>query len=426
MNNEISAYVEMYVNMEKLKEAGLYGGALVQVSGSIVARYNNCLAMLGLPPTALDRFTIDGMGWSPEIALEKDNNFYLNIGEANPNAIIISPQQEGKPVHMPFHSFDRDIMTAIFAAYPLQIRDITKDSAIVVHLDQEIDTYYEPFDLLRYTKIAVHFNLLDNLDQKQAEQQALIDKFEADNNFINRQIHQEILASAKAHGDLRQRKLQLPSLELPIRSFYTKAFGGIFVLRDFATDIIVFEDKELFAKAIENSTLDVNLFHISHHELTVSLVSQNIAQFDIKKAAKTDRYDRIKKHIFAEHLGATEHPIPEILESHLLFKKYLNTLEPETRKSVMSVELYNQRKIIERDLQIDDVVDLHYTQALLEPHKNLEEEHKELIWRLLAKIVPKDPLHLYWYEKEAFYNAFKTWKPGYQDWVIKLILKSRE
>ena len=117
--------------MEKLKEAGLYGGALVQVSGSIVARYNDCLAMLGLPPTTLDRFTVDGMGWSPEIALEQDNNFYLNIGEANPNAIIISPEQEGKPVHMPFHSFDRDIMTAIFAAYPLQIRDITKDLSLI-------------------------------------------------------------------------------------------------------------------------------------------------------------------------------------------------------------------------------------------------------------------------------------------------------
>ncbi len=412
--------------LEKLKAAGLYGGALVQVSGSIVTRYNDCLAMLGLSPTSLERFTIDGMGWSPEIALEKDNNFYLNIGEANPNAIIITPEQNGKPVHMPFHSFDRDIMTAIFAAYPLQIRDITKDSAIVVHLDQEIDAYYEPFDLLRYKKISVHFNLLDNLDQKQAAQLELINTFETANNFIDRQLHQEILASAQAYGDLRERKLQLPSLELPIGSFYTKAFGGIFVLRDFVTDIIVFEDKALFAKAIENSSLEVNLFHISHHELTVTLVSQGIAQFDIKKAAKTDRYDRIKKHIFAEHLGPTEHPLPEILGSHLLFKKYLNTLEPDTRKKVMSVELYNQRKIIERDLKLEDVVDLQYTQALLEPHKNLEVEHQEIIWSLLAKIVPKDPLHLYWYEKEAFYNAFKTWKPDYQDWVIELILKSRD
>lgn len=408
--------------MEKLKAAGLYGGALVTVSGSIVERYNACLAILGLQPTSLKRFAIDGMGWSPEIAEEKDNNHYLNIGEANPNAIIISPEQEGKPVHMPFHSFDRDVMIAVFDAYRIQIRDITKDSAIVVHLDQEIDTYYEPFDLLRYTKISVHFNLLDDLDKKQAEQLALIAKFEAETNFIDRQIHQELLASAKAYGDLRHRKLQLPPITLPIRSFYTKAFGGIFVLRDFMTDIIVFEEETLFKKAIDNTAHDVNLFHISHHELAVQLVSQGIAEFDIKKAAKTDRYDRIKKHIFTEHLEKTEHPLPEILESHLLFKKYLNTLDTDIRKKIMSVELYNQRKIVERDLKIEDVVDLQYTQALLEPHSKLEEEHRELIWRLLCKIVPKDPLHLYWYEKEAFYNAFKTWKPDYQDWVISLIL----
>ena len=414
----------MCMNMEKLKAAGLYGGALVQVSGSIVGRYNECLAMLGLQPTSLDRFTIDGMGWSPEIALEKNDNFYLNIGEANPNAIIISPDQEGKPVHMPFHSFDRDIMTAIFAAYPFQIRDITKDSAIVVHLDQEIDAYYDPFDLLRYTKISVYFNLLNDIDVKQEEQLSLISKFKTDNNFINRTIHKEILASAKAYGDLRNRTLKLPPLELPIRSFYTKAFGGIFVLRDFITDIIVFEDKEIFAKATENSSVDVNLFHISHHELTVNLVSQGIAQFDIKKAAKTKRYERIKKHIFVEHLGQTEHPLTEILDSHLLFKKYLNTLDSENRKKVMSVELYNQRKIIERDLNMDDVVDLQYTQALLEPHKNLEVEHQELVWKLLSKIVPKDPLHLYWYDKATFYTSFKTWKPDYQEWVIELILKN--
>ena len=416
----------MYMNMEKLKAAGLYGGALVQVSGSLVGRYNECLAMLGLPPTSLDRFTIDGMGWSPEIAQEKDDNFYLNIGEANPNAIIISPEQAGKPVHMPFHSFDRDVMTAIFAAYPLQIRDITKDSAIVVHLDQEIDAYYDPFDLLRYTKISVYFNLLNDIDVKQEEQLALISTFKKDNNFINRGIHKEILASAKAYGDLRKRKLKLPPLELPIRSFYTKAFGGIFVLRDFTTDVVIFEDKELFAKATENTSVEVNLFHISHHELTVNLVSQGIAQFDIKKAAKTKRYERIKKHVFVEHIEQSEHPLTEILESHLLFKKYLNTLDVDTRKKVMSVELYNQRKIIERDLKIEDVVDLQYTQALLEPHKNLEEEHQELLWRLLSKIVPKDPLHLYWYDKAAFYNAFKTWKGDYQDWVIQLILNSRE
>ena len=93
--------------MEKLKAAGLFGGALVSVSGSLITRYNGCLAMLGVTPTKLERFTIDGMGWSPEVAEEKGENYYLNIGEANSNAIIITPEQKDKPVHMPFHSFDQ-------------------------------------------------------------------------------------------------------------------------------------------------------------------------------------------------------------------------------------------------------------------------------------------------------------------------------
>jgi len=410
--------------LEKLKAAGLYGGALVTVTGSLVERYNGCLSMLGVNPTSLTHFSVDGMGWSPEVAEEKDDHYYLNIGEANANAIIVSPEQEGNPVHMPFHSFDRDIMTAIFAAYKRQIRDITKDSAIVVHLDQAIDAYYEPFDLLRYKELSVSFKLWKDLDIKQEEQLELVERFESENNFIDRTVHEALLASAKAHGDLRQRKLQLQPLKLPIRSFYTKAFGGIFVLRDFMTDIIVFESEEIFEKAIDNTIHDVTLFHIAHHELTATLVNHLIAEFDIKKAAKTARYERIKKHIFVEHLGAIEHPLPEILNSPFLFKKYLNTLDVDTRKKVMSVELYNQRKIVERDLKIEDVVDLQYTQALLQPHSSLEEEHQDLVWRLLCKIVPKDPLHLYWYEKEAFYNAFKNWKPDYQDWVVSLIIDS--
>ena len=97
-------------------------------------------------------------------------------------------------------------------------------------------------------------------------------------------------------------------------------------------------------------------------------------------------------------------------------------MDVDTKKRLMSVELYNQRKIVERDLKIDDVVDPVYEKALLQPHSSLEEEHKELIWKLLTKIVPADPLHLYWYDKEQFYKTFLNWPEGYQDWVIDRIL----
>lgn len=412
--------------MEKLRAAGLFGRELLTVSGSLTERYNGCLAMLGVSPTKLDRFTIDGMGWSPEIAEEKGDPHYLNIGEANPHALIISPEQEGNPVHMPFHSFDRDIMMAVFTAYGREIRNITKDSAICLQLDQNIDTYYEPFDLLRYNQISVSFQLLNDIQQKQKEQLELVKLFEEGNNFIDRSVHNKLLESAKSFGDLRSRKLDLDPLQLKVSSFYTKAFGGIFVLRDFISDIIVFESEETFKKAIKDTVHEVTLFHIDHNELTSTLVNHLIAEFDIKKAAKTKRYDRIKKHRFMEHLKNTEHPIKEILDSTILFKRYLNELDVETKKLLMSVELYNQRKIVERELKIDEVVDPIYAKALLQPHSALEDEHRELVWKLLTKMVPKDPLHLYWYDKKQFYDTYANWPDSYQDWVIERILENNQ
>ncbi len=414
--------------MEKLKAAGLHGRELIKLSGSLAKRYNACLALLGVPPTGLDSFHIDGMGWSPEISEEKKDPYYLNIGEANSNAIIISPAQEGNPVHMPFHSFDRDIITAIFAAYERQIRDITKDSAICGHLDQQIDAYYEPFDLLRYTQLSVSFKLINDLEEKQKEQLELVEQFHEGNNFIDKQLHAKLLDSAKTYGDLRDRKLHLEPITLDISSFYTRAFGGIFVLRDrdFVSDIIVFESMDMFNKAIKNTVHNVHLYHISHNELTSTLVNHRIADFDIKKSAKTKRYDRIKKHRFVELVKKTEHPLHEVLDSPFLFKKYLNDLEEGVRKKLMSVELYNQRKIVERELKMEEVVDLEYTKALLEPHSSLEGELEDLIWKLLVKIVPKDPLHLYWYDKSAFYEAFAKWDDTYKDWVIDCILENNK
>ncbi len=409
--------------MDKLKQAGLFGGGLVNVNGSLVKRYNGCLALLGVSASKLANFSIDANGWSPEIAEEKDNNFYLNIGEANANAIIVSPQQEGKPVFMPFHSYDGNLMDAVFAAYREEIKDITKDSALVVQLDQNIDAYYEAFDLLSYNKISISFLLLDDLQAKQKEQNDLIKLFNIGNNFIDREIHQKLLDSANKHGDLRNRKLQLQDLSLDISSFYTRAFGGVFVLQDFIKPILVFESEATFKQAIKNTSLDILLFHIEHEELLKTLQHDIITDVNYQRTSKTKRYDRIKKHIFSTYLGKTEHPIRDILESRLLFKKYLNALPLEAQKQIMCVEIYVQKKIVERDLVAENVIESIYLKALQEPHSSLQPENQEIIWQLLTKIMPADPVHLYWYDKERFYKQFDTWDDSYKDWAIDCILE---
>jgi hypothetical protein len=407
--------------MQKLKEANLYRSELIPVSGKLVERYNKCLKTLGFTETKLKSFSIDGVGWSPEIAEEKNNTQYLNHGEANPHGIIISPLQKGKPVYLPFHSFDREIMQHVFRTHGTKINDITRDSAICIDFDQDIDVYYEPLDILKYDDVSITFRLIDQLEDKQKEQLRLVDKFNHGNNFIDEDLHQELLESAKAYGDLRHRDLRLHALRFTTGSFFTRAFGGVYLLRDFIKPIVVFEDKEVYKQAIKDTVHEVLIYHIAQPELVTKLKDHIIIECNLENMVNTPNYDRIKKYELNQFLKDTEHPIKDILNDKVLFKSYLNKIDIEARKQVMSVELYLEKLERSNAYKLEDIVDQSLYFALHQPHSSLSAEHRDLIHKLLINIAPKDVLFLYWYDKEQFYKSYATWSDSFRDWVIERI-----
>ncbi len=407
--------------MQKLKQANLYRNELIPISGKLVERYNKCLVKLGFTATKLASFFIDGIGWSPEIAEEKNEVFYLNNGEANPHAIIITPLQKGLPIYNPFHSFDRELMKLVFKTHNEKINNITRDSAICVDFDQNIDAFYEPLDVLKYQDINISFRLIDDLDKAKEAQLQLIEKFHKDNNFIDENLHQELLSSAKKYGDLRERDLSLEPIVFTTDSFFTEAFGGVYLLRNFITPILIFEKKEAYKEAINDTTYDVLMFHISQPELVTQLRDHLIIECNLAQEATTKRYERIKSFIFGEALKDTQHPVNDILKDKMLFKSYLNKIDLETRKKVMSVERYLDKKQTNKDTKINDIVDQEFYFSLHKPHSSLRANHQDLIWKLLINIAPKDVLFWYWYDKEDFYKNFKTWQETKQDWVVETI-----
>ncbi|WP_452220711.1 DUF6638 family protein [Lacinutrix salivirga] len=407
--------------MQKLKQANLYRSELIPISGKLVERYNKCLVQLGFTATKLAAFSIDGKGWSPEIAEEKGTIHYLNNGEANPHGIIITPLQKGKPVYIPFHTFDKAMMQYVFRIHGEKINNITRDSAICLDFDQKIDTFYEPLDVLKYQNINIHFHLIDNLNAVQEEQFRLIDTFKSSNNFIDETLHAKLLDSAKTYGDLRHRDLSLHSLQYASNSFFTRAFGGVYVLRDFISDIVVFEDFKWYKEAIKDTTYDVLIYHISQPELMEKLRSHSIIECDLETIVKSPRYERVKKFEFAAALKETQHPKHEILSNNVLFKSYLNKIDIESRKRIMSVERYLEKLEMSNEFKLSDIVDAKLYEALHEPHSSLEAKHFDLIWKLLINIAPKDVLFLYWYDKEEFYKVYDTWDDSFKDWVIDTI-----
>lgn len=407
--------------MDKLKQANLYRSELIPINGKLVERYNECLIKLGQTPTKLQAFSIDGIGWSPEVAEEKQTLNYLSNGEANQHGIIISPMQKGKPVYVPFHTFDRDMVKAVFTAYSDKINDITRDCAICIDFDQGIDAFYEPLDVLKYKSINIKFRLIYNLDGIQKKQLKLVETFNEGNNFIDEDLHAQLLESAKAFGDLRHRDLSLPPLEFKTSSFYTRAFGGVYVLRDFISDMLVFENEDAYKEAIKDTTYEVLLFHISQPELMDKLRDHLIVEANLQEELQGARYIRIKRSFFAQKLKDTAHPIKDILTDNMLFKSYLNKLDVNALRQVNGVELYLERLERSNEYKLKDMVDAGIYTALHKPHSSLELQHQDLIWQLLVNISPLDILFFYWYDKEQFYKTYQTWDASFQDWVIEEI-----
>ena len=407
--------------MQKLKEANLYRSELIPINGKLVERYNKCLVTLGFTETKFTSFFIDGIGWSPEIAEEKNDAHYLNHGDANPHCIIITPLQKGLPVYNPFHSYDRELMKLVFKTHEEKINNITRDSAICVDFDQNIDVFYEPLEVLNYKDVEVSFRLINDLDKAKEEQLQLVELFNQDNNFIDETIHKKLLDSAKKYGDLRDREVTLEPVVFTTDSFYTKAFGGIYVLRSFILPILIFENEATYKEAIQDTSFNGLMYHISQPELMEKLRDHSIIECNFDEEMTMKRYGRIKKLIFSEQIKEEQHPIKDILDDKMLFKGYLNKLDVSARKKVMGVDRYLEKIKVNKDYKIKDIVDDEVYFSLHNPHSSLRANHQDLIWKLLINIAPKDVLFLYWYDKEEFYKQYKTWSDSKKEWVINTI-----
>ena len=83
--------------------------------------------------------------------------------------------------------------------------------------------------------------------------------------------------------------------------------------------------------------------------------------------------------------------------------------------------MFLEKQQISKNINPKDFIDEEMYVALHKPHSSLLPNHQDLIWSLLVNIAPKDVLFLYWYDKEQFYEVFKTLEDSKQDWVIETI-----
>ncbi len=414
--------------MKILQERGFFGSGLVPITTPLlVDRYNACLKAIGKEPTGRKRFAIDGAGWSPQIASEKNDPNYLCHGEANLYAIILTPEQRGKPVYMPMHSFDWKILETVHTEHRESIQNLTSLTGVVLDIDQGIDEYHSPFDLLMMHSIVVKASTPLGIMDQAIRQRLMVARFRYEPDaYANRNLMGSLIESAREFGDLRHRSLNIPGVPFSqVQNFYTRALGGVFVFRNCpkrTTPLIITEDP--IHKDIDDG-------HSSLYSTGPNSIPMLRA---MERAGLVQRVVRLEKNDQKEALKETI----DYLLARAIYqsgcKDNLGNLTAAQKKGLRVQasehlpEAYHQLQGYLRALDSDFTppplrTTLPAWRHALIPEPNLDPLTSDIVWQLLCRVDPCNIEMTFRHSKHQFYRLYQEWNPGQREWAIHLLEK---
>ncbi len=398
--------------MKELIEAGLFGRGLVSIDSPVlVKRYNACLTDMGLQRTALTSFQIDRMGWSPEVAFEQGNDYYLSHGDANPLAIILTPEQATAPIYFPMHSFDWRLMDVWFRSHRLQIADLTRDTAIWLDIDQEVDLYQLPSDLSMVKEVIVRTATPIRLIERAIAQDNLVKTWLNDNEALfDEALMQKLEKTAAEDGDFRRRQLIVRNMQYgDVADFYSRAFGGVFVLRS--------RNHEPLVLAREEKWVDPAAGVFPANESALALLSE-------RGYITTDigwwqhhlyRLEVVAESFLVDVLDKKQPRVNYAKLNEAKRKRYVNEYQAELHE-------YTELMRVHKDLAAKKTPKITAAAAshLLHPTVGLSSASREVVWQLLTYIQGGRfvPL-MYRHQKTAFlYHYTEVWKKPKSTWAL--------
>lgn len=407
--------------MDLLQQKGFFGHELVAIATPLlVERYNACLRALGKEETKLSRFSIDGAGWSPQIAKEKNDRDYLCHGEANLYAILMTPNQKGKPVYAPMHSFDAAILQTVHDANARAINNLTSRTAIILDIDQGVDAYDSPLDLLMLDTFTVRAFTPDYIMKGAREQKALVARFRKEEGaWQDEKLIEELIHSARTLGDLRHSALQIaPTPFHDIANFYTRAMGELYVLRDcrgsthrivavmgessdnnVARDIFSLpRDWGVFLSRL----MDLGFLTPRKSEFSKDLVEQidQTLELLLAKAAYDEGLDSDFSKLNRAELAG--------------WKNRLRSKLPKAYVTLHKVAKELRRGRWQGFSEVGIDVWVH----VLRPNDQLSESTQAVLWHLLARLQPHNVEMAYRHNKSLFYERYQSWPKAQRDWAL--------
>jgi hypothetical protein len=402
--------------MMRLVKAGLMFGNLYEVSSpAMVERYNRALDYLIGKRTALTEFHVDIAGFSPEVADELGDQFYLNPHGANQMFILLSTDQKSAPLLGSQFSTSRSILRRYLDENGAQLFGLTAREAVAGELLNSVFKIDEPADLLDINQIEV---TADTSQSHVAEAETLtthIDRFlTEDDAWWDDVLIAEMIERAKRTGNIQRNPVMLHSKVYEQGNYFTTHLGGVYVFRDAATPTVIAREKidGLDALNIEQVlTLD------DREAISDWLYKEGLTQLVVQRPNQDSALVIRQKMDFIIASVAAEqgHDLDGLSRQNMrqLERRYANDL-PEEFIGLM--EVWRWASMGGRVPKIGPDHPAYFYALRGSRHAD-----RDLVNMLLTDLSRLDFRQLFICHKPLFYEAYRGWSDSKKDFVVRFL-----
>lgn len=399
---------------------------LLEVNSQVlVDRYNECLQKLSIEPTQLTQFTIDKMGWSPEIAEEKNDPAYLHHGEANMYGIILSYEQSRVPLYRSVYSFTNYLLNRCFTKLEREIKDLSTLSGILLDFENGMSRFTDATDLLLMNHVQLKFATPTGYIQISQQQKEMHTRLKSEEYaWMDENLHQEIIDSSSRFGDLRKKALELEAYTYRhLDNFYTELFGGCFVFKTFGKKPVLI----LCCQAQYDLLSDIEgikVFLLSDPETWSYLVNKEIIVINDYSSDDIPELKLLQQMIFAESIIQVYPEFDFSTLDDLETKRLLHNDQVKMPDLYFELERYIAQ-VNSDNAQIDamsDELKVLLSQSQFYDCKTLI----SLIPLLLTHYQPYNIHTLYLMNRKGYREKLAKLTDSYSHWLHNLILEFLE
>lgn len=409
--------------MERLIENALIYGSMVQIDQPhLVERYNQALSAFGLANTKRNAFSVDAMGFSPEIASDLKNDDYLDPMGVNRRFIIVSPEQADMPVVNMSFSSTPDLMHAFYVKNAQAIRNLTLKDVVYGEIEDASYRVDRLDDVLSIKRVRFKLHTHDGLLEKSRQLTGLIETFETEADaWQDDALLAEIVDLARACGDIRYNQITPQHTRFDSRSFWTRHFDGIYVFHDEDDQVVVIGDPAK-VKVDEVRRPQDRFIAMSDHQAVLDYLTATgrVEPLNLSWLSRS-RVVGIRFGIFCRlQMSLHNKKLDPSVITDVEIDNWVHKNLSRLKRSNVFRQLHDLQRVVLNGSP-PDIAGFDAEMMLMSLRANPDHDDWLLVNRFLSEFVPYDFLTRFIVNKQAFYRDYETFSDARREYAVRLI-----